>query len=558
MKLRLNFNSITTRLILFGLAIVIASSFGRIFFLSNYLRKDLTELASAQLLTLANYVGRDIDNNIVERRDLLKRVGVKLPLALLGDPGRLQFWLNEHHEINPVFSHGYAVLDTAGKALVSNTALFDKSAASFADRDYFLQAMKGEFAIGRPFIAGAGKAPLLPMAIPVRNTAGKVIAILVGVTAFDTPGFLESLQSANTGSAGGLVLVSPRDKIFIAATDVNLALKPTPNEGAHHQHDQAMQGFRGVGIDVDARGIEELAAIASIPSSGWFVVARMPTSEVFAPLTRLRQFIVSNTALVALFFLLVVVTFLHYLLRPLKNAAQYADRMTRGEIPLEPLPVVRNDEVGNLTLAFNRVLSKLLESRSALEHSAQHDVLTGLPNRQLLADRMKQALARARRTKGQLALMFFDLDGFKPINDELGHEAGDLALCEVSARLQMELRREDTLARVGGDEFVILLSDLGNNAKSAAESVADKCLEVFMQPYMLHGKACRIGTSIGIVIGDGECTPDKLLIAADQAMYKAKQAGGGQYLWSAACKTCSMEEGRVCSIHSISFRGAQQ
>lgn len=236
------------------------------------------------------------------------------------------------------------------------------------------------------------------------------------------------------------MLVSPRDKLIVAASDKNMAFMPIPGVGVYPQYDQAMKGFRGQGLETNAWGIDELTAIASISSSGWFVVASLPTSEVFEPVTRLRRYILNNFLVVVAVFLLVIVTFLRFLLRPLKSAAQHADRMTRGEIPLEPLPVVRNDEVGNLTRAFNRVLSRLLESRSALEHMAHHDPLTGLPNRQLLADRLEQALARARRSNKMIAVMFLDLDGFKPVNDELGHEAGDLALCEVSVRLQRELR----------------------------------------------------------------------------------------------------------------------
>lgn len=214
------------------------------------------------------------------------------------------------------------------------------------------------------------------------------------------------------------------------------------------------------------------------------------------------------------------------------DAARLADRMTLDEIPLEPLPVVRNDEVGHLTAAFNRVLSKLLESRTDLERIAHHDMLTGLPNRRLLADRMQQALAHAQRSQKQVALLFLDLDGFKPINDELGHEAGDVALCEVAGRLREVVRREDTLARVGGDEFVILLSSLNDNAKGVAELVANKCLKVFQQPFIIYDQARQLGTSIGIAISHGECSPDQLLIAADEAMYRAKEAGRGRFVWA--------------------------
>lgn len=541
MSFRPNFYSITTRLILLGIVILVASTAARIFVLGNYLRKDVTELTSAQLLTLADYVARDLDRNIIARREFIERVAEQLPPALLRSPRRLETWLGERQEINPVFTFGLSVLDTSGNVLADYPVLPGKVVASYADRDYFQQAMKGEFAFGRPVIGRFSKVSELPMAMPLRDSAGKVRAVLVGVTAFDDPGF-DSLQKTRVGSTGDLMLVSPHDKLIIGATDPGLIFKPTPEEGAYPVHDRAMHGFRGADIAVNSRGVEELVAIASVPSSGWFILAGLPTSEAFAPVTRLRHFILNNTAIVTVIFFLIIVTGISYLLRPLKNAAEHADRMTLGEIPLEPLPVVRNDEVGHLTTAFNRVLTKLLDSQAELEHIAHHDTLTGLPNRQLLADRMKQALARARRNQGKVAVLFLDLDGFKPINDEMGHEAGDAALREVAERLRDAVRREDTLARVGGDEFVILLSDLNENAKDAVESVANKCLEVFQQAFIIGGQPCRLGTSIGIAVGDGECSANKLLIAADQAMYQAKEAGRGRFTWADQCALCSKDD----------------
>ena len=534
MNFRPNFNSITMRLPLMGSALILVGMLGRIVVLSDYMRGDLTELSSAQLLTIANYVAEDIDRDVVMRRELLQTVAAKLPLELLKKPQALRAWLGERHDINPLFSLGMFVLDTSGVILTDYPLIPQRTGLNISDRDYFIQALKGEFALGRPTLGRASKAPILPMAMPLRDSTGKVRAVLVGISALRSPNFLEALYTTHVGSTGGLVLVSPRDRMFLGASDADIALQSTPPEGKHPQHDQAMKGWRGAGVDV-RQGIEELAAVASVPSSGWFVVARLPTAEAFAPVTRLHSFIVNNTVFMVPLFLFVIVLGLRYLLRPLMSAAEHADRMTRDEIALTPLPVVRDDEVGHLTQAFNRVLAKLIESRAELQHMAHHDALTGLPNRLLLADRMQQALARAQRNKERVAVLFLDLDGFKPINDDLGHEAGDCALREVAKRLGEAVRHEDTLARVGGDEFVILLSDLGKNATEVAELVANKCLEIFRQPLEIRGQSCKLGTSIGIALGNGYCDADKLLIAADHAMYSAKQSGRGKFAWSADC-----------------------
>lgn len=213
-------------------------------------------------------------------------------------------------------------------------------------------------------------------------------------------------------------------------------------------------------------------------------------------------------------------------------AAQHAEQMTQGKIPLKPLPLVRDDEVGHLTAAFNRVLEKLLESRRKMEYLAHHDTLTSLPNRQLFAEHMQQELARANHNNQQIVLLFIDLDGFKPINDRLGHDAGDMALREVANRLLKVIRREDIVARIGGDEFVILLSDLDDNAQDAAERVAQACLDVLNQSFLIHGQSCSLGASIGIAMSHGQKSPDQLMIAADQAMYRAKQAGRGHFIWA--------------------------
>ncbi|TXT38513.1 MAG: diguanylate cyclase [Comamonadaceae bacterium] len=528
----LNFQTMTMRLILIGVALVALAALGRIYFLGNYLREDISEQSSAQLVVLANYVAREVDHNLAERREFLKRLASRIPGKLMNDSPQLEAWLDERQQLGALFSRGVMLIDRHGQALSRQPDLAAQLGQDLATQEFFQQALKGEFVLGRPFKGLALQVPVLPMALPLRDHSGQVVGVLVGVSALESSNILDALHAIRIGRTGGLVLVSPRDKLFIEASDGDIAMTPTPTEGLYPQLDRAMNGFRGTGIGINPSGVEELTAMASVPAGGWFVMARQPTEDAFAPVTRLQHFMKVNSLLVMVIILSLMVWVVRYLLRPLREAADHADRMTQGELPLEPLPVVRNDEVGHMTVAFNRVLSKLMESRSELEHLAHHDKLTDLPNRQLLADRMQAAFDRAQRYGHKVVVLYLDLDGFKAINDGLGHEAGDAALYEIACRLVNTLRRVDTVARVGGDEFVVLLSDLDDNARGVAERVAAKCLEVFKTPVMVVGQPCRLGVSIGMAIKGGDTSAEHLLNTADQAMYRAKEAGGGCFYWA--------------------------
>ena len=171
---------------------------------------------------------------------------------------------------------------------------------------------------------------------------------------------------------------------------------------------------------------------------------------------------------------------------------------------------------------------KALEEQ--LEHRALHDALTGLPNRTLFVDRLGQALRRTRRQNNRVAVMFMDLDEFKVVNDSLGHEAGDLLLTVVAQRLRRCLRPEDTLARFGGDEFVVLIEAVDDSA--VAVQVAERMMEELRRPFVLEGRELYVGASIGISLGNNRThDPDRLLREADTAMYRAKDEGSGYRLF---------------------------
>jgi diguanylate cyclase (GGDEF)-like protein len=247
----------------------------------------------------------------------------------------------------------------------------------------------------------------------------------------------------------------------------------------------------------------------------------------------MQTFILQQRAPAVAMVLIVIGFIVAWLLRPLLRAADQADRMTRGEIELAPLRVVRDDEIGHLTQAFNRLLAKLVANQTTLAQLAHHDSLTGLPNRKLLDDRLQQALGRAQRHGAQIAVLYLDLDGFKALNDTLGHEAGDEALKEIARRLLGLVRPTDTVARIGGDEFVLLIADVAEPAEwaeDAAETLARRCIDALAAPLRLRNIDTVIGVSIGIAIGNGAMSSQDLLAAADKAMYEAKHRGGKAYV----------------------------
>lgn len=193
-------------------------------------------------------------------------------------------------------------------------------------------------------------------------------------------------------------------------------------------------------------------------------------------------------------------------------------------VSINSTPIIRGGKIVGAVVAFHDIIERK-KAAEQVEHLAHFDLLTDLPNRALLADRLKQALAKARRDKYRLALMFIDLDRFKPVNDTFGHDVGDLLLKEVAHRLRGCLRESDTVARVGGDEFIVLLPQI--EAEQYGVLVAEKILAALNEPFLIDGHVLDISASIGVAVypEDGD-QQEALMKSADSAMYRAKEQRG--------------------------------
>jgi len=252
-----------------------------------------------------------------------------------------------------------------------------------------------------------------------------------------------------------------------------------------------------------------------------------PLNSVLAESNRLAANTLSIVLSISAFAILLAIFLARALVRPLNQIVLEVRRFSVAG-PSGPLPTARNDEIGELALSIEHMeaqiqsqIKDLHEQQDKLNHLASYDNLTGLPNRRLFLERLDQALARAKRQKSQLALLFIDLDKFKTINDTHGHRAGDAVLQAMARRLCILLRETDTAARIGGDEFIVLIE--GSCDDASIENIVRKVHDSLALPIPYQDIELESGGSIGVgrYPQDGT-TPSTLIAAADQAMYRSK------------------------------------
>ncbi|WP_295958507.1 diguanylate cyclase [Rhodoferax sp.] len=264
-----------------------------------------------------------------------------------------------------------------------------------------------------------------------------------------------------------------------------------------------------------------------------------PLDQVLAQSQQLGSTILQIVVGLSMLCLLLAVPLARAMTRPINAVTAAAQRFANG-LPPGDLPLLRRDEIGSLARSFHQMhlqitgqLADLHDNQEELEHLAQHDMLTGLPNRRLFQERLEKALAHARRYGEQVCLLFIDLDAFKAINDGYGHDAGDEVLKTVARRMQHMVREVDTVARLGGDEFVVLLGAAVSHSHLA--TIAGKLLTAIQEPIPVQAQELRVTASIGIsrYPQDGQTAAD-ILATADQAMYSAKLAGRAGYRFFSA------------------------
>jgi len=358
--------------------------------------------------------------------------------------------------------------------------------------------------------------PAVTVALPVDGADGKV-GVFAAVLYTDAVPL-----ELPTGASPQMVLIElSAERNLVLATSAGAPVK----EGPLGESWLRKPLPHGQGTVVDTDGVTRMYQELTAPDMGWVVLAGLPRSVAVAAAA---QELHRNLWLAGA--ILLVVAGLGFLLhrrlaRPVRRLRQAIEAASSNDAARAP--VEGPAEVAELAEAFNETIARRQELETALAHQALHDPLTGLPNRTLLADRLNQALARHERAAGDVVVAFMDLDRFKLINDSKGHPAGDALLVALARRLEAATRAADTVARFGGDEFV-MVSEVVDDERGVV-AIANRLKAVLAEPFLLGDEAVHISGSIGLAVaGTGE-TADELIRNADAAMYAAKEAERGGF-----------------------------
>lgn len=792
-------HSIKARVTLFTLAMFVLSLVALSLFASDELRTDMQQQMRQQQQSALSLLSEFVSEGLTIRLQALEKSAQRITPALMDDPAALQAELKQRVILESLFNSGVLVLNSEGTAIAENSYFPGRLGIGDLDRDHIALALQQNHSVvGQPLTGRISKRTGFAMSAPIRDANGQAIGVLTGTIDLDQANFLDIISQQKYGETGGYLLIDPRQRRIIMATDKTRMLEPLPAPGINPDIDDFLAGAEGTRIMHNPDGISMLASDKTLQPVGWVLSVVQPTDEAFAPIRTMRFRMFLSTLLLTLVAAGLTWWLLRRQLNPLLNTVNVLADRAHSPQTLEPLRVSRQDEIGLLINSFNTLLATITQQEKALtsqqamllraetvahlgswqwdmttdkitwsnemfhifqltlaesapsfeeqgrlfpasdmqrlreavngaltQHtpfdlelnalrpdgssrvcivrcqielddrqqvvmlygsfqdvtevkhaqlkqelaakvfshalegititsaegnildvndtftritgygrdevlgqnprllksgrqdaafyeamwhqlvSAGHwsgeiwnrrkngevypellsisavrdtqgitrqyvglfsditarkameaqvhqlaffDALTALPNRRLLSDRLNQSLLTNQRSRQFGAVMFLDLDNFKPLNDTHGHAVGDMLLIEVASRLRACVRQMDTVARIGGDEFVVVLSDLDTDADTSATQasvIAEKIRLSLAKPYSLWirqaGQAgstvehhCTV--SIGAVLMAPDCNDTgDLLKDADAAMYQAKEKGGNCVVFGPSC-----------------------
>jgi PAS domain S-box-containing protein len=438
MKARMNLNpfqwqSLKTRVTLFTLAIFLISIWSLTFYISRMLREDMQRLLGEQQFSTVSYIAAEVNDALGERLKALEAVAKAIAPTPLGNVTALQAELEKQTIFQSLFNGGTFVTGLEGTAIASIPLAAKREGTNYMDRDLVAAALKaGKSTVGKPVIGKNLNAPIISMAAPIRDTQGKVIGALMGVTNLGRPNFLDKITQHRYGRTGGYLLIAPQYRLIVTASDKSRIMQPLPAPGINAQVDRFVHGDQGTVLYVNAPGVEILNSVKAVPVAGWYLAANLPTAEAFAPIRALQQRILVATLFLTLLAGVLTWWMLKRQLAPMFNAVKMMTTRSASDQPPQPLPITRQDEIGELIGSFNRLLDTLAQRGEALKESEafKNIILNSMPAEVAVLDR-DGVIVTVNQPWRQFALE----NGLTPgqSTPHTGVGTNYLAICEASA-----------------------------------------------------------------------------------------------------------------------------
>jgi PAS domain S-box-containing protein len=369
---KFHWQSLTTRVTLGVLVIFVFGIWALTFYTSRSLRADMERLLGEQQFSTVSLVAADINRELEERQQTLEAVAELVSPTLPAGAAAVQDILERRLIIKRSFNSGAFVTGLDGTAIASVPDSAKRIGVNYAERDHIANALaSGKPAISEVAIGKQLKAPVFGMATPIRDAQGRVVGALVGVTDLSKPNFLDRIAGNAYGKTGGYVLVAPKQRLIVTATDKSRIMETLPPPGVNPGVDLFIAGGEGSNHFVNPVGVEVLVSAKGIPLAGWYVAALLPATEAFAPIRDMQQRMLAAAALLTLLAGGLSWWMVRRQLAPVVDAANALAIQSTTDRPMEPLPVARRDEIGELIGGFNRLLDTLGQREAALKQSEE-------------------------------------------------------------------------------------------------------------------------------------------------------------------------------------------
>jgi PAS domain S-box-containing protein len=385
-----SWSSLKTRVTVLTLVIFVISLWILALYASRMLREDMKLHLGEQQQSAVSFVAEQVNDELADRFAALKLIASQIDSPMMGNRSALQARLEQRPILDLLFNGGVFVTGPDGGSLASVPLAPEgvpRVGVNYMDRDFIITALgEGKPVIGKPVMGKVLKSPVVVMAVPILDARGKVVGALAGVINLGKSSFLDKITRNRYGKTGGYVLISAQHRLVVIATDKTRIMERLPAVGVNAWVDKFAEGYEGSAVAVNPKGLEVLVSGKGIPAAGWYMLASLPTSEVFAPIHAMQQRMLIATILLTLLAGILTWWILRRQLAPMLDASKALAGREHGEQqPMQPLPITRHDEIGELIGGFNRLLETLQHRERDLNDSRRQLAETGKLNQGIIA-----------------------------------------------------------------------------------------------------------------------------------------------------------------------------